>query len=191
MASHFYKAWATLQRENRSDPFPGRVSQAADMLSANLHGPFTLSHPDFGYHNFIVDDEYNLLAVIDWDGALIRPIEFSSVFPMEIRSMNPIFWKGGRLDNDYNRKDFIITERLRQKYIAVMLDETGEDNAYGIAEYPLPLRVEIAQGMVMYEKGNMTPWQWLLDILESKDGKGDGKDFLGLLRQLQGLPNNN
>jgi Phosphotransferase enzyme family len=187
-ASQFYNAWATCQRTKKSDPFPERVAKAAGILSAYPHGPFTLSHPDFAYHNFIVDDEYNLLAVIDWDGALIRPIEFSCILPMEIRSMNPIFWKGGRLDNKDSRNDLVVTEELRRKYIAVMSDEK-ETNTYGIAEYPQPLRVEIALGIVRYEKGNVTAWEWLIDILESKDEKGDGKDFQKLLRELQGLPN--
>jgi len=59
-----------------------------------------LSHPDFGYHNFLVDDDYNILAVIDRSGARDQPIEFSGELPMFLLSLHPIFWKGGRFDNE-------------------------------------------------------------------------------------------
>ena len=148
-------------------------------------GPFALSHPDLGYHNFIVDDQYNLLAVIDWDGVVIKPIEFSATFPMELDAPHPIFWKGGRLDNERNRKRIARLEDGQRKYIAVMLDEIDAFNR--IVECPQSLLVTIARGMVLYEQVNLGPWEWLVDILESKDGEGDGKDFQTLLRELQGI----
>jgi len=87
------------RRCGQSDAFPKRVTQAANILSIQPAGPFTLSHPDFGYHNFIVDNDYNILAVIDWAGARVQLIEFSAAFPMFLSSLHSIFWKGGKLDN--------------------------------------------------------------------------------------------
>jgi len=135
-----------------------------------------------------VDNQYNLLAVIDWDGVLIKPIEFAATFPMEVNTSHPIFWEGGRLDNEQNRKRNSELDDAQRKYMAVMLGEVGAIKS--IVKSPPSLRVAIAKGMFLYENGYLGPWEWLLDILESSDGEGDGKDFMALLRELQGIPNN-
>ena len=36
-------------------------------------GPFPLAHNDLGVHNMLFDEQWNLLAVIDWTGACIVP----------------------------------------------------------------------------------------------------------------------
>jgi hypothetical protein len=59
-SASYYRSWALANNRRRDKPdlFPNQVSRAADILSAKPSGPFSLSLPHFGYHNFIVDDDY-------------------------------------------------------------------------------------------------------------------------------------
>ncbi|KAB8346368.1 hypothetical protein FH972_023410 [Carpinus fangiana] len=41
--------------------------------SVNSTGPFSLFHMDLGIHNILVDDSFNILAVIDWELASTAP----------------------------------------------------------------------------------------------------------------------
>jgi hypothetical protein len=55
--------------------FPSQIKLLANLLSLSNSGPFPIAHPDFYQSNTIVDDEYNLLGVIDWEGAHTVPWE--------------------------------------------------------------------------------------------------------------------
>jgi hypothetical protein len=128
-----------------------------------------LSHPDFGYHNFIVDDDYNMVAVIDWSGARVQPIEFSAVFPMFLSSLHPIFWAGGRFDNEERRDEEAKLAAQQARYVGMISAEAQRCQAISIITVPesRSLRVMIAEGMVKYEEGNLNPWEWLIDLVES------------------------
>ena len=55
--------------------FPPRVGKLASKLSARDQGPFPLFHVDFGHNNIVVDDDYSVLGVIDWEHACSVPWE--------------------------------------------------------------------------------------------------------------------
>jgi Phosphotransferase enzyme family len=168
-SADYYRAWATKQNDKAPSPkFPSRLITAADRISRYPHGPFTLSHPDFGYHNFIVDDNYDLLAVIDWDRAKVRPLEFSAIVPLGLAPLHSMFWEGGRFDTPERRAEEVINDREQRKYLSwvkshqekvgLMIDD--------IWEFPQPLGIGIADAMSRFEQGNMGPWEWLIDLLE-------------------------
>jgi Phosphotransferase enzyme family len=171
-SADYYRAWALSQRENpprrgKSDPFPERVSSAAEFLSVQPSGPFTLSHPDFGYHNFIVDDDYNMVAVVDWDGARVLPVEFSAAFPMFLSSLHPIFWEVGRFDDEERRGEEAELKVQQAQYVEMIAAEA--ERCKGISTMvpeSRSLRVMIAGGMLKYEVGNLNPWEWLIDLME-------------------------
>lgn len=171
-AADYYRAWALSQNDNlyrggKRDPFPERVSSVAEILSERSMGPFTISHPDFHYQNFIVDDDYNLLAVIDWDGASVRPIEFSAVLPAFISSLHPIFWEGGRLDHVKRRKSENILKAQQARYLSTMRAQAPESLAISQSWQSIgSLRTQLAYGMDLYQGGNLNPWEWLIDLLE-------------------------
>ena len=139
-AADYYCAWAVFQKENprrrgKPDPFPERISKAAHFLSEHPSGPFALSHPDFGYHNFLVDDDdYNLLAVIDWNGARVQPIEFSAVLPMFLSSLPPIFWRGGRFDNEERQNQEAKLAIQRDEYVAAIRAEAQRCQAISLTD---------------------------------------------------------
>ena len=52
------------------------------MISQHDRRPFRLIHLDFGHNNIIVDDEFNVLGVIDWEKSFVGPCEMASRFPI-------------------------------------------------------------------------------------------------------------
>ena len=55
--------------------FPDKLQDLAASVSARDLGPFPLFHPDFGHNNIIVDDDYKILGVVDWEHACSVPWE--------------------------------------------------------------------------------------------------------------------
>jgi hypothetical protein len=51
--------------------------------SHNNHGPFSLTNRDYGAHNIIVNDEFEILAVIDFDGVIAAPVEIVAQYPLD------------------------------------------------------------------------------------------------------------
>ncbi|KAG8674181.1 hypothetical protein FPOAC1_000144 [Fusarium poae] len=50
--------------------------------SKSNHGPFGLVNRDFGAHNLLVDDEFRIVGVIDFDGMMAAPIEVVAQYPV-------------------------------------------------------------------------------------------------------------
>lgn len=47
----------------------------------SVRGPFGIAHPDFGAHNLLVNENFEILAVIDFDGVIAAPVEVQAQFP--------------------------------------------------------------------------------------------------------------
>lgn len=47
----------------------------------SVRGPFGLAHQDFGAHNILVNEDFEVLAVIDLDSLLAAPVEIQAQFP--------------------------------------------------------------------------------------------------------------
>lgn len=61
------------------------ISEMADQSFRNRNeGPLPLVHVDFGHNNIVVDPEYNILGVIDWEHAMVSPLEAVG-FPLIVR----------------------------------------------------------------------------------------------------------
>jgi serine/threonine protein kinase len=58
-----------------------KTALAHIVIADRARGPFPLCHLDLHYGNLLLDDEYNLTGVIDWDNAQAAPIEQLSVSP--------------------------------------------------------------------------------------------------------------
>ena len=44
-------------------------------------GPFSLTNRDFGAHNLLVNDNFEIIGVIDFDGVMAAPIEVVAQYP--------------------------------------------------------------------------------------------------------------
>ncbi|KAL2169452.1 hypothetical protein VTG60DRAFT_5996 [Thermothelomyces hinnuleus] len=66
--------------------FPSTVRAMAHQLSSSDQGPFPVVHADFFHSNIIVDQGYNILGVIDWEGACTVPWELVE-FPLFLETV--------------------------------------------------------------------------------------------------------
>ncbi|KAK3332870.1 hypothetical protein B0T19DRAFT_354543 [Cercophora scortea] len=48
----------------------------------SMGGPFSLANRDFGAHNLLVDDNFEIVGVIDLDGVMAAPIEVVAQYPV-------------------------------------------------------------------------------------------------------------
>lgn len=90
--------------------FPLRFREALGRLSMSC-GPFPLHHPDFYHSNVIIDDAYNILSIIDWEGAGTVPWELVQ-FPMFLYTVPPPI----DLPSKYDRDGYPIFPEIRQRW---------------------------------------------------------------------------
>jgi thiamine kinase-like enzyme len=64
--------------------FKPAILELAATLSVNNTGPFPRCHGDFGHNNIVIDDQYNILSVIDWEMAYAAPWEVFADFPLTL-----------------------------------------------------------------------------------------------------------
>ncbi|PNY18157.1 Uncharacterized protein TCAP_07596 [Tolypocladium capitatum] len=50
--------------------------------SSPMRGPFSLTNRDFGAHNLLVNDDFEIVGVIDLDGVMAAPIEVVAQYPV-------------------------------------------------------------------------------------------------------------
>lgn len=55
------------------------------------NGPFPLRHIDLGIHNIIVDDEWNVLSIINWEDTFAAPWEMVCEGP-SLQYMSRTIW---------------------------------------------------------------------------------------------------
>ena len=61
-ATEFYRAWAakSMNLPESSSDFPFKINCISACISRYDRGPFRLVHGDFGNHNMLVDEDFNL-----------------------------------------------------------------------------------------------------------------------------------
>jgi len=108
-AEYFYsiasaKYQTALKTLDPSQKMPGRfdilgpyvfcdIISRASIFKSLLPGPFPLNHMDMGAQNLLVDNNFNIIAVIDWEMAQISPWEalyFPMPFPTNIESSSDL-----------------------------------------------------------------------------------------------------
>ena len=85
-ATEFYRAWAAknMNLPESSSDFPFRINCISACISQYDRGPFRLIHGDFGDHNILVDEDFNLRSVIDWEKSFVGPAEMAASFPLRL-----------------------------------------------------------------------------------------------------------
>ena len=133
--------------------FPQKVSELVDRIAVRDHGPFPLIHSDFFHSNIIVDDNWKVLGVIDWEYAQSAPwetVEFPltlSICPRLIDAPWNYDENGVAKDEDTramikDRGDYVVMlkEYERSKGQAPILsdvlgDQAGQDLATALRYY--------------------------------------------------------
>ncbi|OAQ99561.1 hypothetical protein LLEC1_01332 [Akanthomyces lecanii] len=70
-------------RQRPSFVVPAILSFLLRICGEEKNGPFRLTNRDFGAHNILVDDNFNVVGVIDFDGVMAAPLEVVAQYPDE------------------------------------------------------------------------------------------------------------
>ena len=79
--------------------YPRRIKEHRFDITVRNEGPFPLKHADFLHSNVIVDAEFNVLSIIDWEHAGTVPWERVE-FPMFLSTLPPTLDFPWRYDDD-------------------------------------------------------------------------------------------
>ena len=158
--------------------FPTRLKKLAATIPIRNNGPFPLIHVDFGFWNVVVDDDYKILGLIDWESAYVQPWE-RVTFPLCVgpgpAPMGPSEWydaDGAPLTEHLKKgveeeKDYVDAVRryeeargLPPTLSNVLGDRAGQD---------------LADALHSYDEGNHRWYSRILDIHHERWSGGDGE----------------
>ncbi|KAI0190544.1 kinase-like domain-containing protein [Astrocystis sublimbata] len=91
--------------------FPSQLKAVVDQMSCDNYGPFPLCHADFFHSNIVVDENFQILGIIDWEGACTLPLQLVT-FPAFLDIMPPLFGS----PNNYNKDGVPLDGRQRQRW---------------------------------------------------------------------------
>ncbi|CAK7223635.1 hypothetical protein SEUCBS140593_005302 [Sporothrix eucalyptigena] len=131
-------------------------------------GPFPLCHPDFLHSNMIIDDDYSLLGVIDWEGVCTLPLELVR-FPRFLDLIPPLFGRRDRCDENgqpYDEDDRQRWQERREYVEMVSTVEAGEDGTLSACLADEHAQA-LAYAMEGFENGKMGLYDELLDSIET------------------------
>lgn len=146
--------------------FKDAIQGLAESFSIANNGPFPLCHGDFGHNNIVVNDQYQVLGVFDWETAFAAPWEVFAEFPLTL-SMTPAKMDAPwNYDEQGNPKD---KELLQQ-----VLDQRHYFEAVRKAEAAAGLRGEqlISRSPQDSKRQNLIA-AMRLSIMENQGGMGN------------------
>jgi hypothetical protein len=77
-------------RERDSFSFPNKFMELMQASDTQNAGPFGLANRDFGVHNVLVDNEFNIVGFIDFDGVMAAPAAIVAQLPLFMDVSRPI-----------------------------------------------------------------------------------------------------
>jgi len=141
-----------------SDSFrlPLKFCELMSLLQTHDAGPYSLANRDFGAHNVLVDDDFNIVGLIDFDGVIAAPIELVAQTPLFTGLDRPI--PGFVETNEFALKRLERTKGRIPQYsefvrAAVVSDTEGAvglADASGLADAMVSDAASVVQGMNAY-----------------------------------------
>lgn len=76
----FYRRRDSIEDEDDARNYLNSIHMSQSILMewikpAFNHGPFILSHSDFATRNIMIDDDYNIIAILDWEWSHTVPVQ--------------------------------------------------------------------------------------------------------------------
>lgn len=144
-ATEFYKAWAKNVVFNTKNDrlrktsgayaeeilasittFQAAVGKLAGQISLRNEGPFPLFHGDFGHHNIVVDDNYHIKGLIDFELSFACPWEMISIFPTRLMAIPSAIDVPWNYDSDGYAVPIYLAQKLEDQKAYVRAVELEE-----------------------------------------------------------------
>ncbi len=188
-ATDFFKAWAghakfpmsidMIRKSMKGGPveqvlrsiqdFPSAVHSMAHRLSSTDHGPFPVSHRDFFHSNIVVDQRYNILGIIDWEGACTLPWELVD-FPLFLETVPVPMDAPWNYDENGQPLDKGTRLRWQERWRYVWIVEQAETAEQADSKLSETLADERAQNLAYALRAHLNPWE--AGILQGGVGGG-------------------
>src|SRR3569833_438714 len=148
-----YSDFNPQDRQRASLALPTVFKELMSTSCIDGNGPFSLTRRDFCAHNVLVNDEFEIIPVIDFDAVLAAPIELAAQFPRLVRLDRP---PPGDVPEAPLMREYVqeTLPKLRL-YQAMLLDEvirlgTAEDHGNSIGRVILSEGAAIVFGLESY-----------------------------------------
>ncbi|MCJ1313126.1 hypothetical protein MMC25_006803 [Agyrium rufum] len=154
------------------DLFKKSIYELADRLSCHDSGPFPLGYGDFGHNNVIVDEQWNILGVIDWEMAFAGPWEVFEDFPLTISSTPRAMDAPWNWNEDGTPKSSISAEKLADQdfYLDIVKHEEEKEEIKYLslsAVWSDPRKQQVMTAMRLYEGGKAGFYSKVIDEFRS------------------------
>ncbi|KAI1182632.1 kinase-like domain-containing protein [Nemania serpens] len=125
--------------------FPARLKSMMETKQIIMKdGPFPVCHTDLMHSNIVVDKDYKVLGIIDWEGACTLPWElveyplFLDTLPRVFNTPDEYDARGEPLAADtrqcwYNRKEYLEMVRLAESFDQRLSDSLADSKGQGLA----------------------------------------------------------
>lgn len=147
--------------------FPSQIKALArDLLHRDgNNGPFPLCHTDFLHSNIIVDDNFDVLGIIDWEGACTLPLQLIT-FPNFLKALPRPFDSPNNYDEDGQPVDAEDKQRWqdRRDYVQMVKSAEYEDHILSTC-LSNEKHVSIAYCMTAFENGKLGFYNRVVDEL--------------------------
>ena len=166
-------------RESDSFSFPSKFMEAMKLTqSGDAHdtGLFGLANRDFGAHNVLVDDEFNIVGFIDFDGVMAAPPAVVAQLPELMGLSRPVpgFVETRKMALEYLREVSHLLPKyidLVQAAVARLEANTGKNVASEFANLLVSDAASIVQGLNEYGQHRdfiNDRWSMAYDLLLQK-----------------------
>lgn len=170
-------------REQESFSLPQRFPAMMRKYQQHHTGPFGLANRDFGAHNVLVDEDFNIVGLVDFDSLIAAPIEFVAQPPqfMDLERPTP-----GHIEtNEFAIERIEETKHLLPQYIGYIRDaikefeaDTGRKDQSGLPDAITSDGASVVQGLVeygMYAGFINDRWWAAYDMLSGAKGGGQSE----------------
>lgn len=146
--------------------FPTRLSHFAKQHRFRS-GPFPLLHTDFYKSNVLIDSEYRIQGVIDWDNAMVGPWEMVE-FPKDLCIVPPVL--DGLLYRESEESRAVLADRDRYVEVVKALEEAKQVDGE-LSSILGDERVQsLAQGVWLYLDGRIGFYSDIFDLFLKAEG---------------------
>lgn len=113
--------------------FPSLIKEKADVLTKRNHGPFPVCHRDFLHSNIIVNDNFEALAIIDWEHASTLPVELLN-FPDFLSVAPARFGPPEYYDENGEPVDDMVKGKLKERMDYIRMVRSAEQGDHLLSE---------------------------------------------------------
>ncbi|KAJ3573390.1 hypothetical protein NPX13_g4721 [Xylaria arbuscula] len=112
--------------ENNSFVAPTLLNHLMNIYCQGSSGPYTLTNRDFGPHNILVDNDFNIVGVIDFDGVFAAPTEVAAQYPtLSNMSLEP---PGVEVTNPYSLQRIELEKPQLARYKEWLMEYEAQLN---------------------------------------------------------------